>query len=111
MWILGLKGLNRIPAPQINMQILITVFPIFPMVLTRRICLTIKTFNSLHHEGLRVLASGITVKFHANNRMIQNQVKGNDQLQSVKRDRVLPYDHLVFIISVSHRENRKFRVT
>ena len=28
-------------------------FPIFPMVLTRRICLTIKTFNSLHHEGLK----------------------------------------------------------
>ena len=28
MWILGLKGLNRIPTPQINMQILITVFHI-----------------------------------------------------------------------------------
>ena len=83
MWILGLKGLNRIPALLINMQILITVFPLFPMVLTRRICLTIKTFDSLHHEGLRVFASGITVKFGANNRLIQVRLKGNDQLQSV----------------------------
>ena len=111
MWILGLKGLNRIPTPQINMQILITVFTIFLMVLTRRTCLTIKTFNSLHHEGLRVFASGITVKFDANNRMIKIRLRGNDQLQSVERDQVFPYDHLLFIISDSHRENRKFHVT
>ena len=76
---IGAERIKPYPHPQINMQILITVFTIFLMVLTRRTCLTIKTFNSLHHEGLRVFASGITVKFDANNRMIQNQVKGKRQ--------------------------------